>query len=499
MSCTHPGRALGLALALLSFGRPCRADGPGAASRVEPPATPSRRATSLSTGFALVRQGAFEAAIAPLDLPADAVGFYSYNVPLGSCANTGLEMTSSSLLFLQQDTRTAPMPLSLFVIHDRPTNPAGGAAVFDFSGLPPAVVDVVQDDGGEGFAPSPPVGGTATATWNWGTCCTDGLAASGFETEPFCVRIHPQFTSGIRTWQLLGGPDPAAPTRTMLPSLTEDVYICGDCVTITCPGTIVAECNGAGAAFVNLQATGTSLCGGESVVNDRSPGGADGSGWFPVGGTDIRFTLIDGAGFSATCATSVFVQDTLPPDITTCPPPLELDCAGSADVPASDPRIQAWLASFAATDGCGNATLSNDAPSSFPSGCLGSRTVVTFTATDEGGRTSTCASGIVVHSQCLSLPADVGPALRVRDHGSPLAADVTAVLDWTLDAGLPRPADEHWHVLRSTDPRSLALLTATDPWTALTMDEGTPAATSRPLVHFSSILAAGPCEDESAD
>lgn len=96
-------------------------------------------------------------------------------------------------------------------------------------------------------------------------------------------------------------------------------------------------------------------------------------------------------------------------------------------------------------------------------------------------------------------PADVGPALRVTRHGDPLAPDVTAWLDWNLDAGAPRPVNVHFHVYRGIDPRVLDFVPDPEPLDAAEWQDGTPAATGLPFVHFYVVRAADDCERESAD
>lgn len=460
--------------------------------------TPPRPA-SLSTGRAVVRQAGFETSIAPLQGARDVAAFYAYDTPVASCANTGLETSETSLMFLYEDTSVAPSALSIVFINDDAPDATGGAADFDIAGLPAASVYAVKDDAPDGYAPDPPSGGQTRASWSWGTCCTDGAALDGLETDSFCIAVTPAFTSGILAWQVLDGPDAAAPVRTRLPSLADTAYICGDCQILACPGVVNAACAAGGTGWADLRILGSSKCGGEVITNDRTPGGADASGFYPVGTTTVTFTLVDVAGFTSSCSTDIVVQDdTSPPVITTCPAPLTLDCAGMGDIPASDPRIAAWLATFQATDACGPVRLSDDA-TAFPAGCHGTTTPVTFHAVDAAGHDVSCVSSVTVAAECFGVPDDVGAALRVRNHGDPYAADITATFDWTRDAGLPRPPGEHYHVLRGTDPRLLSQVSGMEPWPALTFDESTPAAAARPFVHFYSVVAASPCEDVSAD
>jgi hypothetical protein len=99
----------------------------------------------------------------------------------------------------------------------------------------------------------------------------------------------------------------------------------------------------------------------------------------------------------------------------------------------------------------------------------------------------------------INPPAPVGNALRVGQHGDPNAANITAVLDWTRDEGLPR-TDEHYHVMRGTS-KSLAQVMGTEPYLALTYVDSTPRATDAelPLVHFYKILAADHCDQTEVE
>jgi hypothetical protein len=92
-------------------------------------------------------------------------------------------------------------------------------------------------------------------------------------------------------------------------------------------------------------------------------------------------------------------------------------------------------------------------------------------------------------------PGPMGPALRARNHGDPNAPDITAEFLWTLDASLPRGPGEHYHLLRSIDPRILDPIPGTEPWTSLTWADSTPRAVQVPLVHFYLVHAANCAED----
>src|SRR5207249_2412550 len=97
-----------------------------------------------------------------------------------------------------------------------------------------------------------------------------------------------------------------------------------------------------------------------------------------------------------------------PPPILDVPPPLELECSARGGVPVADPRVQAWLSAASVSDACGPATVANDAPPLFPSGCGGGRTtVVTFTADDGCGN-------LVAATSTLAVKDSVAPVIRVQ-------------------------------------------------------------------------------------
>ena len=87
---------------------------------------------------------------------------------------------------------------------------------------------------------------------------------------------------------------------------------------VTCPASMRVECQAAGQSPIALPpTTATDMCFGEiPITNDRTAGGADASGWYPLGSTTVTFTARDGAGNSATCQTVVTVVDTTPPSVT---------------------------------------------------------------------------------------------------------------------------------------------------------------------------------------
>jgi hypothetical protein len=111
-------------------------------------------------------------------------------------------------------------------------------------------------------------------------------------------------------------------------------------------------------------------------------GGARPCGNFPLGSTNVPWTATDEFGDVSHATSVVTVTDTTGPVFTFVPPDVTTTtCAGLA------------LQQPSAVDGCGGAvTVSNDAPAKFPLGT----TVVTFTARDERGNTSTATVRVTV-------------------------------------------------------------------------------------------------------
>src|SRR5439155_7665508 len=87
--------------------------------------------------------------------------------------------------------------------------------------------------------------------------------------------------------------------------------------TLTCPTLGAQECSAAGGSPVTLAAIASDVCSPTvTVTNSRMGGGADASGFYPLGTTDVTFTATDVSGNKATCALPVLVRDTIAPSLT---------------------------------------------------------------------------------------------------------------------------------------------------------------------------------------
>jgi|GEM_PF-3879429 len=110
-------------------------------------------------------------------------------------------------------------------------------------------------------------------------------------------------------------------------------------------------------------------------------------------GTITRTYTITDHCLNSTAVDHVFnVSDDTPPTITYCPPDTTVECDGSGNTL----ELDAWLASFAASDNCVGVTLSNNFTGlSDECGETGSATV-TFTAEDECDNVSTCQATFTI-------------------------------------------------------------------------------------------------------
>jgi hypothetical protein len=117
----------------------------------------------------------------------------------------------------------------------------------------------------------------------------------------------------------------------------------------------------------------------------------------------------DKAGNIDTCTQTIDIVDPDPP-VLTVPGPVTLECNDNGGIPGDDPQILAWLALATAEDVCSEATVTDDAPNFFPSGCLpdGNETEVEFTGTDAcGTSTSETSTVTVVDSTPPELSCEV--------------------------------------------------------------------------------------------
>lgn len=168
---------------------------------------------------------------------------------------------------------------------------------------------------------------------------------------------------------------------------------CPDDLTID---TAVDTC-GAFATWVTPNATDDCDTDGVDVTSDFESGS-----FFPVGTTMVTYSAIDNVGNIGTCTFSVTVTENIAPVITGCPNDIIIQLPSD-----KCDSLVTWIAPQA-TDNCGIPTLESDLePGVFPAG----ETVVTYTATDQAGNTSTCTFNVnlvdLVPPVFTSCPQDI--------------------------------------------------------------------------------------------
>jgi len=85
---------------------------------------------------------------------------------------------------------------------------------------------------------------------------------------------------------------------------------------LVCPTVLLAECAGPSGAMVSVVASASDVCGGLVIVNSRNAGGADASGAYPFGSTNVTFTATDASSNQSQCTVAVQVRDTQPPTLS---------------------------------------------------------------------------------------------------------------------------------------------------------------------------------------
>jgi hypothetical protein len=165
------------------------------------------------------------------------------------------------------------------------------------------------------------------------------------------------------------------------------------------PDQLGLECTSPGGRSVTLNGTASTDPDGDALtfawsspgITFDNPASPTPTATFPLGTKLVSLTVSDGLE-SAGDSVTVQVVDTTPPTIV-CPAPLSIECNAPGGVAATDPRVQAFLASASATDVCDLApVITNNAPAFFPLGA----TVVTFTAKDGAGNTASCQTSLRV-------------------------------------------------------------------------------------------------------
>jgi len=169
-------------------------------------------------------------------------------------------------------------------------------------------------------------------------------------------------------------------------------------------------------ASVSFAAAPTDNCGVQSTVYKEGATEISSPHVFAVGPHTVTATVTDIHGNSASASFTVTVNDTQNPTIT-APPALSLaNDAGACG------RALAHIAlgTPVTGDNCGVASVSSNAPSSFPVG----NTTVTWTVMDIHGRTATATQIVTIND--TEAPELIDPANMTISDGNPAAFGTTA-------------------------------------------------------------------------
>ncbi|MES2800792.1 MAG: HYR domain-containing protein [Bacteroidota bacterium] len=215
--------------------------------------------------------------------------------------------------------------------------------------------------------------------------------------------------------------------------------------TITCPIAVTVPAS-AGQCTATAVALGTPTtadnCSVASVSNNAPV-------VYPLGVTTVTWTVVDGSGNLATCTQTVTVVDTQLPTIA-CPAnmtvPADLGTCGTTGLALGTPVT---------TDNCTVASVTNNAPATFPLGT----TTVTWTVLDGSGNTATCTQTVtVVDTQAPSIIC-AGPMTVNNDPG---------VCSATMTLAVPATADNcSVASITSNAPATFPLGTTTVTWTVV--------------------------------
>ena len=180
---------------------------------------------------------------------------------------------------------------------------------------------------------------------------------------------------------------------------------------ITLPADVNVEANAVLSTVTLGTATASDVVDGVVSVSNDAPA------TFPLGTTVITYTATDVAGNTATATQNVTVVDTTVP-VLSVPAAITMEASASL--------TSVTLGAATATDIFG-ATVTNDAPATFPVGI----TTITYTATDGNGLTSTATQTVTITdttAPVITLPADVNveanAVLSTVTLGTATASDV---------------------------------------------------------------------------
>jgi gliding motility-associated-like protein len=260
---------------------------------------------------------------------------------------------------------------------------------------------------------------------------------------------------------------------------------------------ITAPANMSAAANSGCTATGLSLgtpvnsdnCGVATVTNDAPS-------VFPLGITTVTWTVTDNSGNSATAIQTVTITDDADPVIT-APANITIAADGDCAVTGLDPGTPVT------SDNCGVASVSNNAPSSYPVG----QTIITWTVTDNSGNTAVATQTITVTDDeppLITAPADISASMNDGcvatgiSLGLPETSDNCGVASVTNDAPAQYPAGTTtvtWTVTDNGGNTSTAtqLVTVTDDTSPMFAISGDTIYSCTPNVVFDLPVASDNC------
>jgi len=215
-----------------------------------------------------------------------------------------------------------------------------------------------------------PSAGNVTATDNYDTQVTVQLTESSNRgTNPALANYYNYIIT--RTWTATDAAgNSTSETRTVTVSDTQAPVFAQ-------PLNIAANSSAAiCGATVNYTVNATDACGSPITYTYSQASGTV----FPVGVTTVTVTATDASGNSISRSFTVTITDNQPPSITA---PANVTVLFGSPVN---------LGTATATDNCGTAVITNNAPATYPVGV----TVVTWTATDAVGNTASAQQTVTV-------------------------------------------------------------------------------------------------------
>ncbi len=249
------------------------------------------------------------------------------------------------------------------------------------------------------------------------------------------------------TWTVTDGSGNTA-TCTQTVTITDNI----DPTFVSCAGPVLVNVDASGcttdAANVTLGTpTVNDNCATTTITNDAPAS-------FPLGDTTVTWTVTDGSGNTATCEQLVTITDNIDPTFVSCAAPVSVNvdtggCTTSvANVDLGTPTTD---------DNCTVASVTNDAPTTFPLG----ETTVTWTVTDGSGNTATCEQIVTVIDNIDPTFVNCAAPVSVTVDTGACATDATNV---TL--GTPTTSDNCSVATATNDaPASFPLGDTTVTWT----------------------------------